>query len=86
MQRNCLTLKEWYTPLLPTRDDITKNLLSEEFKTGMITGSKPGDVAKVLKEIVNAKYSDDVTEDTDRYRIREGSHRRRRASGIRCLC
>ncbi len=38
----------------------------------MITGSKPGDVAKVLQEIVNAKYSEDVTEDTDRYRIREG--------------
>ena len=45
---------------------LQKNLLSEEFKTGMITGSKPGDVAKVLKEIVNAKYSDDVIEDTDR--------------------
>ena len=34
---------------------LQENLLSEEFKTGMVTGSKQGDVAKVLKEIVTAK-------------------------------
>ena len=34
---------------------LQKSLLSEEFKTGMFTGSKQGDVAKLLKEIVSAK-------------------------------
>lgn len=34
---------------------LQENLLSEEFKTGINTGSKQGDVAKVLKEIVTAK-------------------------------
>ena len=53
-------------------EGLQKNLLGEEFKTGMITGSKPGDVAKVLKEIVSAKENDEnVSEHTDRYRIRE---------------
>ena len=42
------------TPLLHEVAE-QKNLQSEEFKTGMDTGSKPGDVAKLLKEIVTAK-------------------------------
>ena len=50
------------------------NLLSEEFKTSSITGSKQGDVAKVLKEIVTAKeneenlLSDNQTDADERYR------------------
>ena len=51
---------------------LQKSLLSEEFKTGMFTGSKQGDVAKVLKEILSAKENgENVTEDTAKYRIRE---------------
>lgn len=34
---------------------LQKNLQSEEFKTGIDTGSKPGDVAKILQKIVSAK-------------------------------
>lgn len=38
----------------------------------MITGSKQGDVAKVLKEIVTTKGNgENIVEDTARYRIRE---------------
>ena len=36
---------------------LKENLQSEEFKTGMVTGSKLGDIAKVLKEIVTTKES-----------------------------
>lgn len=37
---------------------IRKNLQDEEFKTGMNTGSHQGDVANILKNIVNAKDDD----------------------------
>ena len=37
---------------------LQKNLLSEEFKTGINTGSKQGDIANVLKIILSAKESD----------------------------
>ena len=34
---------------------LQKSLLSEEFKTRMVTGSKQGDVAKVLQEYCNCQ-------------------------------
>lgn len=42
---------------------LQKSLQSEEFKTGINTGSKLGDVAKVLQKIVTA--SDDVSKVVD---------------------
>ena len=60
---------------------LQKNLLDESNKTDTEADSHRGDVAKVLKEIVNAKYSDDVIEDTDRYRIREEAAPRKTGIG-----
>ena len=50
---------------------LQKNLLSEEFKTGMNTGSKQGDVAKLLKEIVNVKENNEKNESETAKRDRE---------------
>ena len=44
---------------------LQESLQSEEFKTGMITGSKPGDIANILQEIVTAKDNvENVSEGT----------------------
>gem|GEM_PF-5313572 len=50
---------------------LQKNLLSEEFKTGMNTGSKRGDVAKLLKKIVNVKENNEKNESEAEKRDRE---------------
>lgn len=48
---------------------LQKNLLSEEFKTGMNTGSKQGDVAKVVQNIVTAKDSSKIVDENGDYHI-----------------
>ena len=62
--------------------------LQEDVASNQVRGSKTasphpqGAIAKVLQEIVNAKYSDDVIEDTDRYRIREEADRAEMRSAV----